>query len=45
VTNGEPQRLLSLTFLEFFALLEREVKQADEQQRRQKEFEQRIKRK
>ena len=45
VTNGDPQRLLHLTFLEFFALLEREIKQSEERQRQQKEFEQRIKRK
>jgi hypothetical protein len=45
VTNGDPQRLLSLTFLDFFGLLEREVIRAEEQQRQQKELEQRLKRK
>jgi len=39
------KRLNDLTFLEFFALLESEVKRADEREKQQREFEQRIKRK
>jgi len=44
VTHGDPQRLLTMTLLDFFGLLEREIKQGEERQRQQKEFEQRIKR-
>lgn len=43
MTGGEPQRLMTLTFLEFFGLLERRIVEAERQQRQQREMEQRIK--